>query len=152
MSNEIAAAYKSVFEFNDIAGNFKHVDEESIDNQLSFLFSEVEELITGFENRDAPNVLQEACDVLVVTFGLLQKLSVAGFDVATAMKRVNDSNMSKFVPKGKPLAYDANFHSVFNEKYQVSVIKDENSKVRKPKSFVPVNVDDCVPPNFFKEV
>lgn len=147
----LEAAYKSVYDFNNIAGNYDNVTVESVNNQLSFIFSELEETITGFENNDAVELLDGCCDLYVTVSGLMQKLACAGFDVNEAIKRVNANNMSKYVKVGDPLHYEEGHTATRNDEYNVYVIKDANSKIRKPLTFKAVNLTDLVPAGFFKQ-
>ena len=141
----IRTAYADVRIFNDVAGNLTDVTDASIDNQLSFIFEELSETITGFEAGDKVEVLDGACDLFVTVAGLLQKLEAAGYDVATALQRVNANNLSKMPKLGELFSKDPEHTLEFNEKFQRSVIKDSNGKIRKPTSFVPVDLSDLVP-------
>lgn len=151
-NNEITAAWASIYDFNDIAENYNNVDEFSIDNQISFIFSELTETITAFEAKDAVEVLDGACDVLVTTVGLLQKLEAAGFNVSEAIKRVNANNMSKYIPDGQSRQFDSEFTARLNPKHNVWVIRDNSRKIRKPNNFMPVSLTDLAPTDFFKAV
>lgn len=148
--NVVAESYNNIRKFNNIAENLQGDMIPQIDNQLGYIFEEFQETVTALEERDAVELLDGAVDVWVTVVGLLQKLEVAGFNVAEAIKRVDENNLSKFPAKGKPLVYSANHHAVFNEKYQVSVIKDVGGKVRKPSNFKPVDLSDLVPKDFFQ--
>lgn len=141
----IGKAWQEIYTFNDLAGNLNVVDAESINNQISFIFSELEETIEAFEEQDAVEVLDGACDLFVTVVGLMQKLEVAGFNVQEALKRVNENNNSKFVPVGDVLQYAHGFTATLNEKHQRFVIKDGNDKVRKHANFKEVDISDCVP-------
>ena len=154
-TKSIGKHWQSVKVFNECAGNLDTVDDISVDNQIGFIFSELEETITGFEARDAVELLDGACDLFVTVAGLMQKLEVAGFNVDEALARVNSNNLSKFLDAEKfsPFSVLSDLplgHTVkLNRKHNLLVIKDENDKVRKPKTFVPVDVSDLAPTNFF---
>lgn len=141
----IQQAYADVRVFNDIAGNLNNPDLTSIDNQIGFIFSELTETIDGFEAGDMVEVLDGACDLFVTVAGLMQKLEAAGYDVATAIARVNENNLSKFPLFVGTEDIRDGYTVSKNELYGRYVIKDGNSKVRKPAAFVPVVLTDLVP-------
>lgn len=140
----IEKAYSDVRLFNSLAGNLEKVTDESIDNQLSFIFEEFTETVDALEVGDRVELLDGACDLFVTVAGLLQKLEAQGYDVATALDRVNENNLSKF-PKSI-LPEDAQKHNVtFNEEYNRYVLKGENGKVKKPVDFCGVYLTDLIP-------
>lgn len=147
----VQQAYEAVEKFNNIADNLANVDNESVNLQLSLIFEELSETIAAFENKDCVELLDGAVDIFVTTCGLLQKLSSAGFNVNAALKAVCDNNLSKFPKVGFPVRYDEAFSAVLKEEHQVYVIKDSNGKIRKPSDFVPVNLLEFTPDNFFTE-
>jgi predicted HAD superfamily Cof-like phosphohydrolase len=170
----IFTAYREVEKFNKIAGNLENVTAESISNQFSYIFEELVEGIDGYEaatnavednyadsldveeaheiiKDSVVEILDSACDLFVTVTGLMQKLEAAGFDVATALKRVNENNMSKYIPANKAIHYDPSFTKTLNEEYNVYVLRDSNMKIRKPSGFVSVDLSDCVPEGFFGE-
>lgn len=141
----IRTAYAGVYETNDIAGNFDNVTPQSIDAQLGFCFEELSEAIEAFEKGDKAGFLKEICDMFVVTAGLLQKAEAVGYEVGTALIRVNDSNISKFPRIGQVFG-NPNGYAVFkNDKYNRIVLKDEIGKFRKPTTYVEADVSDLVP-------
>jgi hypothetical protein len=153
MNNEsIAAAYESTRVFNSVAGNLTDVDAIDVDNQLNFIFEEMQETITAFEKGDAVETLDGSCDLFVTVAGLMQKLEAAGFNVEEALKRVCQNNMDKYIPVGKHLSYDSAFTATLNEEHNVWVLRDSNQKIRKPSSFQSVELNDLVPNYFFEGV
>lgn len=145
-SKVVKQAVEDIRITNDIAGNLTNVTPESIDAQISFCFEETAEVIDAFEQGDKANVLKEACDLFVVSVGLLQKLEAAGYNVGEALTRVNANNLSKFPKLGEVFSYDkTQFTLSFNEQYQRSVIKDAVGKFRKPTTYVKADVSDLVP-------
>jgi len=141
----VQEAYADVRAFNDIAGNLDNVTADSIDNQISFIFEELSETIAGFEAGDSIEVLDGACDLFVTVAGLMQKLEAKGYDVATALARVNANNLSKF-PKFIAAEDMRDGYTVaVNKLHGRYVIKDNNGKVRKPTSFQAVDLSDLVP-------
>lgn len=143
----IKVAYGEVREFNDIAGNLGTVTDDSIDNQLSFIFEELSEAIEAFESSDKAGLLQESCDLFVVVAGLLQKLEAQGYDVAKALGRVNAANLSKFPKVGELFGNPDGFAVTTNTQYGRVVLKDSVGKVRKPSTFVKCSVADLIPNN-----
>lgn len=151
--SKVEQAYADVHKFNAISNNLTNVGEASIDHQLSMIFSEFEETVEAFENRDAPEVAKEAVDLLVTVYGLIQKLSAAGFNMDKAIEVVNANNLSKFVPKGEALQYDDKFTASFNQEHAVWIVKDNEGKIRKHTNYKKADVSDCVPKDgFFKGV
>jgi len=177
MEDTIQEAYKNVFLFNSIAGNMDNVTPESIDNQMSFIFEELTEGIDAVERGLTPRcewttfddenldeydpeveLLDSACDLFVTVAGLMQKLEVCGFDVAGALKKVNENNLQKFpnidtagyfvegVLSKEYLVFEQSLqpegtYPSLNKQYSVVVFKDkETGKIRKPTNFVPVNL------------
>ena len=143
-SSEVAVAYTKVKKFNEIAGNLGDVTDESIDNQISYIFEELQETITAFEGGDKIELLDGACDLFVTVAGLMQKLVMQGYNVAEALDRVNDNNLSKFPVNLEP-ADENRYWPEFNDKHNRWVLKDETGKVRKPADFVSVDLTGCIP-------
>ena len=142
--------YESVEEFNNICGNLQGDMVQLVDNQIGYQFEELTETIDAFEKQDAVELLDGAIDSLYIVVGLLQKLESAGFNVREAMKRVAENNLSKF-PDTCGFPYNKDFSVSYNEKYGRWIIKDGSGKVRKPDNFVPVDLSDCVPKDFFNK-
>jgi hypothetical protein len=155
VEDTIQEAYKNVELFNSIAGNLDNVTPESIDNQLSFIFEELTETIEAvergmFEDLDAdynPEVelVDGVCDLFVTVAGLIQKMEVAGFDVAGALKKVNDNNLQKFpqwdVRKNENELAPPNTRTIIDGNHCVLIFKDKDTgKIKKPTNFVPVNL------------
>jgi len=140
----IRTAYAGVREFNDIAGNLTNVTDESIDAQLGFCFEELSEAIEAFEAGDKAEFLKEACDMFVVLGGLLQKMEAQGYNVAQALLRVNENNLSKFPKVGEVFGNPEKFTLYTNPKYNRVVLKDANGKVRKPSTYAKVDLSDLV--------
>ncbi len=139
----LQSIYNSVKRFNEVAGNLDFITEESIDNQISYVWEEVTETIEAFEQGDSVGMLDGCCDVFVTCAGLMQKLEAAGYDVEGALKAVCENNMSKFLPVVSALdkgRYDVSF----NKKYKLNVLK-QDGKVKKPESFVSVQLAEFVP-------
>jgi hypothetical protein len=145
--------YDSVYKFNDIAGNLTNVSVAELSAQMKVVVEEIGELQDAFDNRDAVELLDGACDGFVTLVGLIQQMEKAGFKVDEALQRVCDNNVTKFPSEITNLdvvyACDNEWKIVPNIKYSCYVFKDGNNKVRKPINFVPVEISDLVPDNFF---
>ena len=95
---------------------------------------------------DLVELIDGACDMKVISDGLLQILEAKGFDVSKALLKVGDNNLSKFPTTEPNMAdYNPRWTKTYNEKFGVWVLKDENGKVRKPHDYVPVDLSDCIP-------
>ena len=160
----ILDSYNKTKQFNQIAGN---IDKGDIHLQLKLAFEELIETMSAFgmiddiedkgdsvyiswrdksKSVDLGELLDGAVDVKVINDGLLQILESKGFNIAKALQKVGDNNLSKY-PKTEP---DMNLYPVgwtkeYKPKHDVWVIKDENGKIRKPLDFVPVDLSDCIP-------
>jgi NTP pyrophosphatase (non-canonical NTP hydrolase) len=145
----IAEAFEGVRQFNDLAGNFDNVTDQSVDNQLSYIFEELSEAITAFEEGDRVEVLDGAADLFVTVAGLLQIMEQQGYDVNTALRRVNQNNMSKFPQVGESFSYGPDYNVRLNTNYARYVIKDSVGKVRKPNNFQGVYLTDLIPARSF---
>jgi phosphoribosyl-ATP pyrophosphohydrolase len=150
IANIIEQSYNNVFIFNDVANNLTDVTLSSIASQLDFIQEEYLETVQAYDDANTVELLDGACDLLVTVFGLLQKLEATGFDVAEAIQRVDANNLSKYIPAGKTVRYSNEFHTEFNEKYQVSVVKDKNGKIRKHGEFKEVDLTGLTPIDFFQ--
>lgn len=164
MSTNIAAAYQQVAKFNEIAGNLGDVTLASINAQLDFINEELCETSAAMGHEscdcgqeeaapDAIELLDGACDLFVTVAGLMQKLECAGFDVEGALKRVCENNLDKFPtieefdknPDMCPLGAEP-IPTIYN---RVVFKRVPDGKVMKPTTYTAVNIDDCVPEDFF---
>ena len=98
------------------------------------------------EDWDLVELLDGACDMKVISDGLLQILEARGFDVQKGLNKVVDNNLSKY-PTVEPNRADYNprWTKTYNESFGRWILKDENGKIRKPHDFVPVDLSDCIP-------
>jgi phosphoribosyl-ATP pyrophosphohydrolase len=140
----IEIAYSDVRLFNALAGNLTNVTDDSVDAQLGFIFEELTETIDALESGDRVELLDGACDLFVTVSGLMQKLEAQGYDVARAIERVNENNLSKF-PKTISDVDRAQYNVTLNEQYNRYVLKDAIGKVKKPSDFVGVYLTDLIP-------
>ena len=148
---------EETFDFNSTAGNYDVVTLQSLKNQYNFLLEEVNEIGEGLEKKDLEEILDGVVDVLVVITGFAHQLENLGIRVDKAVERITKNNLSKF-----PLDEDDSEINVVEvkkttEKYKKEgvaisvsnrngryVFKDQNGKIRKPASFVPVELSDLV--------
>lgn len=137
--------FASVQTFNELAGNLANVTDVSVDAQISFIFEELTETIDGMETLNRVEILDGACDLFVTVAGLMLKLEAQGYNVAEALQRVNENNLTKFPVNGATFTTDPAHVATLNPEYDRWVIKDANGKVRKPLEFVSVDLTDLVP-------
>ena len=138
--------------FNNISGQSSKVSLEDIKNQVNLIKEELLELDIEVQAENEEYILAEAIDVLYTTLGLLQKLENKGMKVHKAMEIIANANLSKFpvCPTDLKDSIDSfkekgiEVISSYNEDYDVFVIKDTNSKVRKPISFIKADISGCV--------
>lgn len=150
---DIQKHYDSVEKFNDIAENFTDIKFGKLQAQMKVVVEEIKELETAFDNQDAVELLDGACDGFVTLMGLIQQMERVGFKVGEALQRVNDNNLGKYprnIYRNDLAIYDRNGWDVnYNFKYNCYVLKDRNGKIRKPHDFQAVVLDDLVPEGFF---
>lgn len=142
-----------IYQFNMAAGNLENVGVDSVDNQASFIFEELTEMIDGIEGKNPKEVLDGAVDTFVTAVGQLLKLEAAGFDVASAMTRIDKNNLSKFI-RVKEVAdsYRLRYDVVFHEETGFYVLKDKvTGKIKKPDTFQSVSLADLVNAKFFEK-
>jgi len=157
-SNIIAAAYDSVYEFNDICNQFEGDVLDSINLSISFCFEELQEVIDAFDKLHEEDItkaeeiertahlVKEVADLIVVTNGLAQKIANAVFDMGTALLDVTENNLSKMpeVMSQDQLNWcNKNGWTVhYNDKYSRFIIKDINGKTMKPYGYVKCTLGD----------
>ena len=139
--------------FNLIAGNLSNITHERLVAQAKVVAEEGNELLEAVWEANPNEILKEAVDVLVTIHGFVKMLEEQGYDVIGAWNEVNKNNLSKFPLTEKEACESVDTLSdqgVFctieqNEYYQVYVIKDENSKVRKPAGYKKCSVASYTP-------
>jgi hypothetical protein len=154
----IGMFFRDVEKFNRIADNLSDITPEKVNNQISVNYEEAVDIITGFEEKDAVELLDGVVDNLFTCMGLLQQLEVAGFNTEKALKKVAANNLSKFPTDKFPTipvpeqAVEEGWQLVHNKQEGVLIWKDTNGKIRKPHGYQSVNLSDCVPEKgFFNE-
>lgn len=148
----IGTNYTQTKKFNEIGGSLDVVTKDSIALQLDLIQEEYLEAVEAFDYNNPEEFADAAADLLVVVFGMIQKLEVAGYDMEAVLERVCDNNLSKYIPINTTIHYDPEFTKTLNEKHQVFVLRDKNGKIRKPTGFTAVNLYGLVPKTFFKEI
>lgn len=167
--NEIA---KRVATWNSIAG-MDTEDNKALEEQIK-LYVELcaEEADEGWGavhsegNANYIEVLDSAVDQFVVLSRLLHLLQKRGFNVEKAFEKVLDNNDSKFIDetgevtsKGGIKVPDRIYESCkYYEEKGINIMFDfqeesnkwilfnsDTGKILKPKGFIPVNLEDCVP-------
>lgn len=149
------------YTFNTIAGKDKDMTLNDLTQQFKLIQEEVEEIGEGLVYNNPVEVLDGVIDTLVVTLGMLQKLENLGFDVKKAMKDTAENNLSKFIKGDSGGSTVDDILKVFNSQgiavkaeynidFDVWSFKDKNNKVRKPFTFKPNDLTDCVPCNILK--
>lgn len=142
------------FDFNEIAGKDQDYTYGAIASQVDLIKEEYKELQEALDNNDVVEVLDAVCDLYVVLNGLTQKLMNAGVEVPNAMRVVDDNNFSKFPVEPWEAEQSKQWYKEtkgvdiqisYNRKYCVHVLKDSNSKVRKPQSYKDVELNSFVP-------
>lgn len=106
MSN-IQDAMAGVVTFQSLIGKLdKQPTNQDILLQAKLILEEAKELLQAVEEGEGEEqILKETCDCLVVVFGLVAQLNLSGYDVFSAMKAVNDNNMSKICSSQTDAAY-----------------------------------------------
>lgn len=139
--------------FNDVAGKSQDTSHRALCEQFKLCVEELKETGDGLSTNNPEEVLDGTIDLLVVAFGLLQKLQNMGFDVTKAMRKTSENNWSKF-PATEAIAIESaemydrqgiDVEAQYNAEYDLFVIKDANDKVRKPSNFVSNDLKDCLP-------
>lgn len=139
--------------FNEIAGKDQNFSIEAIRQQFKIIESEFQELSNGVFYNDSEEVLDGCIDVIVTVVGLMQQLQAAGVDVSEACKRIAENNMTKYVKEAEKAQTSVEFYKrkgvdvkvSYNQTYQVYMLKDTNNKLRKPSSFIDVEIKDLIP-------
>lgn len=142
--------YKT-WKFNNIADNNNKLSKKDFEAQYKCLVEEVNEIGEGLETNNLEEVLDGVVDVLVVVTGMAHKLWQLGINVGEAVNRITDNNLSKFPEyttkealETVKLYLDKGEGVIACDVMGKLVVKDLNGKIRKPASFVPVNLSDLV--------
>lgn len=141
--------------FNNISGASKELSEKAFLEQYQYIKEEFNELAAtvgdgvcgqfALEDHMLVDALDDCIDILITTFGFLQKLENLGVDVGQAGIDTAYNNLSKY-PNAPAVAYETverkrlegiEAKAVFNEAENRYVIRNvANGKVIKPHNFV----------------
>lgn len=152
LPDDISELYFDSETFNDLAGQFDNVTQASIVLQGNLIAEETKEILDGITNNDVVEILDGCIDVLVTTYGMLQKLQVKyGADVGKAMRKTGANNLTKFPEDELDAIKTVEFYAnkdvdttyLHNPKYGCYVIRNTAGKVMKPYNFVANDLSDC---------
>jgi hypothetical protein len=160
--NAVKDLYLLSAKLNDISGASQELTAVSLNKQFALIqeeFSEMKQHI-GVSNavgslfqQDLTLLLDDCADILVTTFGFLQKLENLGVDVSKALTDTGYNNLTKF-PRKPAVAHatvemykqqGVDVTSSFNEEHNCFVIRDNQGKIRKPQGFLSNDLSGCVP-------
>jgi hypothetical protein len=136
--------YEDSYTFNRIAGSIDNISRESFDLQLKLIEEEVKELREAFNSDSNVEQLDGCIDILVTTFGFIQKLQEAySCNVAEACYLTGDNNLSKFPTNHDQVQDVVEYYAdkgqtvttELNKEFGCYVIKNTNGKVMKPRPF-----------------
>ena len=151
----VKALYEDSLSFNMISGQINELTDQGFKDQLKLIQEEVKELEESLDNYDKVEQLDACLDILVTTFGYMQRLvRLYGCDVFDASLLVGENNLSKF-PTSEEIAVKSvqnytqkNLQTeyTYNKDYDVFVIRDSlTGKVKKPVGYSSVNLAGCFP-------
>lgn len=152
----VGNAYSSVKIFNSIANNIGAQStgtlKDRLLNQIKIIQSELDELKAGVESDNPLETLDGACDLVVTAFGALQMVDEQ-CQAREGLLEVCANNLTKYVQVSDPNAkeiIDATIQMYkdkgedvtieLNKSFGVYVFKDQNSKVKKPSNYRPVDL------------
>lgn len=145
----------STYIFNNIAGNDREVALDKIRSQARLIKEESQETLDAANLNLPEEVLDGACDVLVTVFGLIQQLEALGVDTDNAMKKVAKNNLSKFSGDHQMMLDSVSYYKdrgeqvvcAYSTRHQMFYLRDTKGKIRKPITYVKVDLSDCIPDN-----
>ena len=162
MQNKMSELYELTKKFNTISGSINELSEKAFIEQYTYIKEEFKELaatVGDIENNDYSTrvesltlepaalvyALDDCLDILITTFGFLQKLENLGVDINQAAIDTAMNNLSKY-PSSPTVAHETverkrlegiETKAVFNEAENFYVIRNvATGKVVKPHNFV----------------
>lgn len=162
MQNRVSELYELTKKFNTISGSISELSEKAFIEQYTYIKEEFNELavtVGDIENDDYSTrvesltleptllayALDDCLDILITTFGFLQKLENLGVDISQAGIDTAMNNLSKY-PIEPAVAHETverkrldgiEIKAVFNEAANCYVIRNvATAKVVKPYNFV----------------
>ena len=156
MNTKYMDAIDLIEDFNEIGGNFKDITEDSFISQVLVNKEEAFELWNAIYMKEGEaQILKEAIDNFVTIVGFLKILEKKGYDVENALIHVGENNLDKFISFDDPCLVQEtidfykeqgiNVTAENNTEYELTVIKDENGKIRKPVGYVKADVSKFIP-------
>lgn len=132
----IAEAASATAIFN-ILGNGPDIDynlgatktDEEIENSIKILEEEFKEMVAGMRNRDNVELLDGACDVIVVVIGIVLKHGLLPL-LPAAFSLVSHNNLLKLTENPEIGVFEA--------------IR-KNGKIQKPEGFEPLDLGKLIP-------
>lgn len=132
----IAEAASATAIFN-ILGNGPGIDysfgatktDEEIENSIKILEEEFKEMIAGMRNRDNVELLDGACDIIVVVLGIVLKHGLLPL-LPAAFSLVSHNNLLKLTENPDTGVFEA--------------IR-KNGKIQKPEGFEPLDLGKLIP-------
>ena len=149
---ELTYLYENSLRACEIAGQDKEFSYQFRKQQLSYIQSEVQELVDALEELDLVEELDACMDILVTVFGYMQKLQQHGARVDKAMVKTAENNLSKFPTTLEEVQQTQEFYKTvknketvfgYNSDYKRYVVRDMNGKYLKCRSFVENDLSDC---------
>lgn len=136
----------SSYLFNELSGGAKELTEEAVIGQYNLIKEEFNELTAAIQAKNTTEVLDGCIDILVTTYGLLQKLEALGCNVEEALIDTANNNLTKFPTSEEAVNVlatiamyedqEVKVKATYNEDHKRYVIRDTNGKVRKPFGYV----------------
>jgi hypothetical protein len=152
--NKMTELYNLTKRFNDISGATNEVSEKSFYEQMEYIEEEFFELKHALYDNNITEVLDGCIDVLITTYGMLQKLETLGVDINGAAIATAENNLSKY-PATPAVAHDTverkardgvEVLAKFNEEFGVYTLRNAvTMKVVKPYNFVSNDLSAFVP-------
>lgn len=158
MGNKIQKLYDLTRKFNDISCASKELSEEAFLQQYYYIKEEFNELAAtvgdgdcnvhgklSLEDHMLTSALDDCIDILITTFGMLQKLENLGVDINSAAIDTAMNNLSKYTSRPyvvhetveRLAREDISAKATFNEEENCYIIRDAvTGKVKKPFDFV----------------
>lgn len=150
-----ADLYEDTKTFNRLAGNLKEgLTRKNLEDQVKLVMEEAYELQEAFNEDNKVEMLDACVDILVVTFGMMQKLQlVYQANLPQAMDITADNNLTKF-PTSRIVAESTvdmykqqGIICTIEEDAETGcfVIKNTEGKVMKPIGYAKNNLVKCFP-------
>lgn len=131
--------------FNEVGHELSKKTKSELADKIELQMHLIDEELTETFVADCDeDFLDGICDVFVTVVGLLQQAEHFGFDVEKALNAVGDNNLSKFV-KGVVTDVTEGHSVYYDEKNNLSIIKNQDGKIMKPATFQKVDLTPYLP-------